>query len=574
VLQFALHHQQTALLYHLVIPLPHRREQHQIHLTKLVFDGHKSHILVLFGQNWLHALDQPPNDDFAVGFCLRELIGTVADFVGNSRHIRTQRMVRNKQPEQFFFPTELLIGIHTHIRWQHHMRQRRGSSAEKIQLTHLDRFHVACGDADHLVDRAQQRLTRAEGVHRAHLDEAFQRTFAHLAQVHPQDKIVQIRKSLVPASLDDRVNRSLPHVFDRSKPKADARFAVCALFDRKVIAAVVNVRRQYFDAHVVAFRNINRTLIVIVFPGREQGSHIFDRIVILQVSGFDRDHAVVGGMTFVKPIMREGFPMSKNIFGDFLFDAVFDRAFDELFAVFFDFLDLLLRDRRPQVIRLTWSVACQLRGSHHDLLLVDRVSVSLAQDGLQFFVLIDHWLFTVHVGDIFRDAFHRTWSKKGDHGNNMMNRFRLHLHQVAGHSAAFQLEETNRMPFADELVDLGVIDGNSAEGELDAVALSDILTGFRHDGEGHKPKKIHFQQAKVVDAVHVILRHRLDRQFIAVAGWSVQREVFRQRFVADDHARGVCANVAQAAFHTSGGIEQGLHLIGGFIHLLQISRGF
>jgi len=234
--------------------------------------------------------------------------------------------------------------------------------------------------------------------------------------------------------------------------------------------------------------------------------------------------------------------------------------------VLFDFLDLLFGDCRTQVIRLAWGVACQLHGGDHDLLLVDRVPISLTQDGLQLFVLVGHWLFAVHVGDVFRNAFHWTRSEERYHGNHMMDGLGLHLHQVAGHAVAFQLEETNRVTFADELVNLRVVNGDVAECQLNAVTLSDVFAGFRHDRERHQPQEIHLEQTEVVDAVHVVLRHGFDRQLIAAACRSVQREVFRERFITDDHAGGMRAHVAQASFHPPGGIEQVLHLIGRFIH--------
>jgi len=197
------------------------------------------------------------------------------------------------------------------------------------------------------------------------------------------------------------------------------------------------------------------------------------------------------------------------------------------------------------------------------------VSISLAQDGLQLFVLVDHRLFAVHVGDIFRDAFHWTRAEERYHGDHVMDGLRLHLHHVTGHAVAFQLEETNRVTFADKLIDLGVINRDGAEGELNAMTLGDIFAGFGHNREGHQPQEIHLEQTEVVDAVHVVLRHGFNRQLITVARRSVQRKVFSQWFITDDHASSMCAYVSQASFHSPGNIEQRFHLVRGFIHCPQ-----
>jgi len=150
----------------------------------------------------------------------------------------------------------------------------------------------------------------------------------------------------VTASLNDRFHRSLTHVFDRPKSESDASASFVLLLNSEIIAAIVDIWRQHFYAHVVAFRNIHGAFFVVVLPGREQRCHILDRIVIFQVSGFDCNHAVICGMAFIETVMRKGFPMGKDIFSGLSLNAIFYRAFNELFAVLFDFLDLLFRDCR------------------------------------------------------------------------------------------------------------------------------------------------------------------------------------------------------------------------------------
>ena len=51
-------------------------------------------------------------------------------------------------------------------------------------------------------------------------------------------------------------------------------------------------------------------------------------------------------MAFIETVVCKGFPMAKDIFSGLSLNAIFYRAFNELFAVLFDFLDLLFRDCR------------------------------------------------------------------------------------------------------------------------------------------------------------------------------------------------------------------------------------
>ena len=60
----------------------------------------------------------------------------------------------------------------------------------------------------------------------------------------------------------------------------------------------------------------------------------------------------------------------------------------------------------------------------------------------------------------------------------MLSRFcGLHLHQVAGHARAFQLEDAGGVALPEEFEGLRVIDGDVVQVELDAVALLDQVAG-------------------------------------------------------------------------------------------------
>ena len=96
---------------------------------------------------------------------------------------------------------------------------------KEAQLPGLGGAEVAGADREDPVDRFEQRQARAEAVQRAHLDQAFQRALAHLAQVHPAGEIVQVAEGRLRAGLDDQIDRPLPDVLDRAQPKADGGLA-------------------------------------------------------------------------------------------------------------------------------------------------------------------------------------------------------------------------------------------------------------------------------------------------------------------------------------------------------------
>ena len=205
----------------------------------------------------------------------------------------------------------------------------------------------------------------------------------------------------------------------------------------------------------------------------------------------------------------------------------------------------------------------------HNLLLIDRVPVSFFQDGLQLFMRVFDRFAPMHPVDIFRNAVHRAWAEKRDHGNQMLQFSRLHLHNPAGHPIAFQLEHAHRVPFADITVDFGVIRRNVFKVQFSAVAQFNKLAGFRHQGERDEPQKVHFQEPQVVNPVHIVLRDGLNRQVLILPGRAMQRQILGNRRVADYHPGGVGAHAADAAFHTAGGVNQLFHLLAGFVNRAQ-----
>ena len=63
----------------------------------------------------------------------------------------------------------------------------------------------------------------------------------------------------------------------------------------------------------------------------------------------------------------------------------------------------------------------------------------------------------MHALDIVRDEVHRARAEERHHGDDVGQVLGLHLHQVAGHARAFQLEDAGRLALAQEGEGLGVI---------------------------------------------------------------------------------------------------------------------
>ena len=76
-----------------------------------------------------------------------------------------------------------------------------------------------------------------------------------------------------------------------------------------------------------------------------------------QITGLNRQNAIVCRVALVEPVVRELFPFLENGFRSLFGNAVFLRTFNELDAVLFDFIFLLLGNRFSQVIGFGYRVS-------------------------------------------------------------------------------------------------------------------------------------------------------------------------------------------------------------------------
>jgi hypothetical protein len=155
----------------------------------------------------------------------------------------------------------------------------------------------------------------------------------------------------------------------------------------------------------------------------------------------------------------------------------------------------------------------------------------------------------------------------------VFHRLRFHLYHVTRHPAAFHLEEAGGVARAHQLEGLRVVERDVPQVEFLTVTFVDQVAGFRHDGERDESEEVHFQHAERGEDAHLELGDGLDGRLFGVGGGTVQREIFGQRFVADDHARGVRAGVAHRPFHFRGDVDQLAHLRVGIVDLLEIGDG-
>ena len=133
----------------------------------------------------------------------------------------------------------------------------------------------------------------------------------------------------------------------------------------------------------------------------------------------------------------------------------------------------------------------------------------------------------------------------------MLERTDLEFPAQVAHPAGFQLEHASVSARFEQIVGLLVVKRQMVNVNFDSFRALDHFTGVTDDGQRLQPKKIHFQQAKVADGIHSVLRD--ERAAVVLLE---RKQEIHQRLVADDDAGGVDARIAREVFENQRGINQ------------------
>ncbi len=196
--------------------------------------------------------------------------------------------------------------------------------------------------------------------------------------------------------------------------------------------------------------------------------------------------------------------------------------------------------------------------------------IGFAKYRFQRRVAVLHFRFAVHAADVVGDKVHGTGAIEGHHGNDVIQRLGLHLHQPLGHPRTFQLEDAHGIAFPEELVGFRVVGGDIVERVMNVVALFDRGAGTRHDGQSCQAQEVHLEHFELFEDTHFELCNGLDGSVFGVVGGTMQRQVLGERLIGNDHAGGMSAGIADDPFHFGGGVDQLPDMVGGLVGVLQL----
>ena len=364
-------------------------------------------------------------------------------------------------------------------------------------------------------------------------------------------------------------------VLDRAKAVANDRRALRLIRNLEIEPASTDIWGQDLQPHAPALGSIQRHFLGNAHVNRKQGRHVLKRIICLQICGFHADHSVVGRMALRESISGERFPIVKNRIGRLARNIVGDRPLHKFLPLLPQHLGLLFCYRLAKDVGFGGREACQFHRRVHDLFLVDRDPVSFLENRFQGGMPISDVFQAVHASNVGRNKLHRSRTIERNHRRNMRQVGWFHLHQVAAHSGAFDLKHPQYVPASQQVVSLRVVQWDGLEVQLRTSPPLNEITGARHHGQGREAQIVDLKQTQRFQDSHIKLGNgTYGAVFLAALGRPVERNVFRDGFVGDDHACGVCACVSGDPFELGGRIDQLPDVFAALIGLLKVRNRF
>ncbi len=211
--------------------------------------------------------------------------------------------------------------------------------------------------------------------------------------------------------------------------------------------------------------------------GEQQGGHVFDRVVGLQVSCLVGDHGIADTVGLVEGVTGEGFDQFEHLLGHLERKALLFGSLQEADALLLHDLRDLLAHRLAHDIGLAQAVAGKFPHDEEYLVLVDDDAIGLLQDSLQGRMGVGDRLQAVFGLDESGYVVHRAGAVERHHGGHVTELGRLQFLQVASHPRAFQLEDTSGLPRGQQFKGLSVVQWKPLQVHINPPVLGDDLSG-------------------------------------------------------------------------------------------------
>ena len=468
-------------------------------------------------------------------------------------------IVGERHPQQFLFPGSLFFG--GNIQAGEGNAGHLGGvgffhAPKQAGLSGIASAGLQLGECHNLVQGTVNRAPGAKAIEGTCLDQAFQGPTVQTTHVSTAAKVVYgLEGAVFLPFLNQRSDGSFADGFYRSKPKSEARCWPAFLVNGKELAGPVYVRQQHRNLELGAFVDGADDSVRIIQPGIQDGTHVLQGIVGLEVGRPVGDKGIADAVGLVEGIAGEGFDEVKNLDGQLAFKPLALGAVNKPVTFFGHQRGDFLAHGLPYRIRLAQRITGKPLQDQEHLVLVNDHAVCLVQQFFQAGVGIGDGRAPVLGLDKSVDVLHWARPIESNHGGDVTQVGGFQLLDVALHPGAFQLEEVGCLARGKQFKRFLVVQRQAPEVYLDTPGLVQQLCCPVQDGQVGQPQEVHFEQAQLGHRVHGVLGHEHRTLFVTPCG-TLQGHGFRQGFVGDQDARGVGADVMNYTFKSLGIFHQ------------------
>ena len=402
-----------------------------------------------------------------------------------------------------------------------------------------------------------------QAVKGTRLDESLHLPLVQILARKPLQKVLKGGKGLPLPLVQDGAEEGLAHILQREQSVTDVP-ATPRFGDVEVHLTFVDVGGQHLDAVLAALGGILRHLGLITQHRGEQGGKVRPGVMGLQVGGTVGDQGIGGGVGLVEGVVGKAAHVVEELFRLGVGHAVLFGTRHEISPLGLQHGGLLLGHGAADDVGVAVGVSRHDAEDAHDLLLVHRHAVGRGQNGLQEGGGILDLRRIFPIGDVAGNGLHGAGTIQGDGGLNVPDSPGLQTRQHLPHASRFQLEHTQGLTTADQLVGLGIVQGDTIQAE-GGIGLLHLLLGVVHDGEVAQSQKVKFQNAQLGYGVHVVLGDGgavVDGQGHEITHGSIR----------NDDTRGVNRGIAGHALQRHGGIHQLLDLLRPLVESLEVGQ--
>ena len=216
----------------------------------------------------------------------------------------------------------------------------------------------------------------------------------------------------------------------------------------------------------------------IVQVAAQNRSHIFGRIISLQICCLESYPGIAGGMTLIKGIRREFLPVRPYFFQYFRVVIVSLTTFKELLFKGHHFINQLFTHCLTQRVALASRKVSQQTRQKHDLFLIYRNTICIFKILFHNGYIINYRGLAMFSGNKVGNIRHRARPVQGIHGYEILKYRRLQFAKIFLHTGRLKLECTSGAAFAIKLVCGFVVNRNIVNIHIYASRKFYICNGF------------------------------------------------------------------------------------------------